>query len=89
MSSKRMRAELVFKRDVHYVLDNQQIQLIDGSTGRIFSDRTWSEGLHQAVEAKEGLPISSERSVVAQDHAAALLSHLPRAGRHDGDGGRL
>jgi preprotein translocase subunit SecA len=61
-----IRARFCFQRDVHYVLDKQQIQIVDGSTGRIFSDRTWSEGLHQAIEAKEGLAISSERSVMAQ-----------------------
>jgi preprotein translocase subunit SecA len=61
-----IRASFCFQRDVHYVLEQQQVQIIDGSTGRIFSDRTWSEGLHQAIEAKEGLPISNERAVIAQ-----------------------
>ncbi len=61
-----IRARYCFHRDEQYVLDQQQIQIIDGSTGRIFSDRTWSEGLHQAIEAKEGLAISSERSILAQ-----------------------
>ncbi len=61
-----IRARFCFQRDVHYVLDEQQIKIVDGSTGRIFSDRTWSEGLHQAIEAKERLAISSERSILAQ-----------------------
>lgn len=61
-----IRARFCFHRDEQYVCDQQQIQIIDGSTGRIFSDRTWSEGLHQAIEAKEGLAISSERSIIAQ-----------------------
>ena len=61
-----IRAKYFFQRDVHYMLDQQQIHIIDGSTGRIYSDRTWSEGLHQAIEAKEGLPITSERTILAQ-----------------------
>ncbi len=61
-----IRAKFCFHRDEQYVRDEQQIQIIDGSTGRIFSDRTWSDGLHQAIEAKEGLAISSERSIMAQ-----------------------
>ncbi|MCA9131579.1 MAG: hypothetical protein KDA45_00420, partial [Planctomycetales bacterium] len=61
-----LQAKYALRRDVHYVLEQQAIRLVDASTGRIFSDRSWSEGLHQAVEAKEGLPISAERSILAQ-----------------------
>lgn len=61
-----IRAKYCFDRDVHYVINDRQVQIVDGSTGRIFSDRTWSEGLHQAIEAKESLCISSERAIIAQ-----------------------
>jgi preprotein translocase subunit SecA len=57
----------LLKRDVHYVVDkNGAVQIVDGATGRIFSDRTWSDGLHQAVEAKEGVRITSEKPPLAQ-----------------------
>jgi preprotein translocase subunit SecA len=55
-----IRAEKCFHRDVHYVIQSSQIQLVDRSTGRIFADRTWSDGLQQAIEAKEQLSIRSE-----------------------------
>ncbi len=61
-----LRAEHCFQRDMHYVVINQKVQIVDSSTGRIFESRTWSDGLHQAVEAKEGLEISSEASPLAR-----------------------
>lgn len=61
-----IKAELILRREVHYIVTGSEIQIVDGSTGRIFPDRTWSDGLHQAIEAKEGLPITNERSVIAQ-----------------------
>ena len=61
-----IRADVLFQRDSEYVVENDEIKIVDRSTGRIFKDRTWSEGLHQAIEAKEGLSISKEQSVLAQ-----------------------
>ena len=61
-----LRAELLMRRDVHYVVSDETIQIVDANTGRIFSDRTWQEGLHQAIEAKEGLLITSEKHALAQ-----------------------
>ncbi|EMI42039.1 DEAD/DEAH box helicase [Rhodopirellula sp. SWK7] len=55
-----LRAAYRYRRDVHYVVRDDEIQLIDGSTGRVFADRTWSGGLHQAVQAREGLAITNE-----------------------------
>lgn len=55
------------RRDVHYVVTEEgSVQIVDGGTGRIFTDRTWREGLHQAVEAKEKLTVTSERIALAQ-----------------------
>ncbi|TWU08132.1 preprotein translocase subunit SecA [Stieleria varia] len=55
------------RRDVDYIVDGQnKVQIVDGSTGRIFEDRTWRDGLHQAVESKEGLEISNEKGTMAQ-----------------------
>ncbi len=61
-----IRAAVLFHRDGEYIVDSDAIKIVDRSTGRIFCDRSWSEGLHQAIEAKEGLPISKEQSVLAQ-----------------------
>ena len=55
-----LRAEYTFLRDVHYVLDDEGVQIVDESTGRIFADRSWQSGLHQAVEAKEAVTITPE-----------------------------
>ena len=61
-----IRASVLFHRDGEYIVDGDAIKIVDRSTGRIFTDRSWSEGLHQAIEAKEGLPISKEQSILAQ-----------------------
>ena len=58
---------VALRRDVHYVVtDDGEVQIVDTSTGRIFTDRTWREGLHQAVEAKEGVQITPEKHALAQ-----------------------
>ncbi len=53
------------RRDVHYLIDEGSIQLIDQHTGRILADRSWAAGLQQAVEAKEELAITSESQALA------------------------
>ncbi len=63
---KALLARLVFRRDVHYVVIDGAVQIVDASTGRIYSDRTWQDGLHQAIEAKEGLRITAEKHPLAQ-----------------------
>ena len=55
-----LRAEHQFSRNVQYVVGEDGVRIVDESTGRIFEDRSWQAGLHQAVEAKEGLAISPE-----------------------------
>ena len=54
-----LRAQLFFRRDEHYVVRDGKVRIVDQFTGRIFDDRTWQNGLHQAVEAKENLIIYS------------------------------
>ena len=61
-----LRAELFMRRDIDYVVRQGKIELVDQSTGRIFHDRHWRDGLHQAVEAKEGLDITHERTTHAR-----------------------
>ena len=60
-----LRANHVFQRNIDYVVRNGEIQIVDQYTGRIFDDRTWQDGLHQAVEAKEGVEIKSAPPTVA------------------------
>ena len=60
-----LRAHALFHRDVEYIVKDQQIVIVDEFTGRTLPGRRWSEGLHQAVEAKEGVPIQSENQTLA------------------------
>ena len=61
-----IRAQHVYQRDVDYVVLEGTVQIVDQNTGRIFSDRTWQDGLHQAVEAKEGVDIQPGRESTTQ-----------------------
>ena len=60
-----LRAHHLFKRDVDYVVQNDQIIIVDEFTGRTMPGRRWSDGLHQAVEAKEGVSIQQENQTLA------------------------
>ena len=71
----RLREELVnqalsarhlFLRDQHYVVDEGKVVIVDESTGRLMPDRSWRAGLHQAVEAKEGLDVTSPKDTLAR-----------------------
>jgi preprotein translocase subunit SecA len=60
-----LRAESLYKRDVDYAVVDGEVKIIDEFTGRILDGRRWSEGLHQAVEAKEGVRIQEENQTLA------------------------
>ncbi len=60
-----LRAHALFHRDQHYVVQDGEIIIVDEFTGRLMSGRRWSEGLHQAVEAKEGVAIQRENQTLA------------------------
>ncbi len=60
-----LKAESLFKRDVDYAVIDGEVKIIDEFTGRILEGRRWSEGLHQAVEAKEGVRIQEENQTLA------------------------
>lgn len=60
-----LRAHTLFKRDVDYVVEDGEVLIIDEHTGRKMLGRRWSEGLHQAIEAKEGVEIHSENQTLA------------------------
>src|SRR6056300_1317074 len=60
-----IKATALFFRNVHYIVQNNQIVIVDEFTGRIMPDRRWNEGVHEAVEAKEGVPIRQNTETAA------------------------
>lgn len=60
-----LRAHSLYQRDVHYVVKNDEVIIVDEHTGRLMEGRRWSDGLHQAVEVKEGVPIQLENQTLA------------------------
>ncbi|TWU41038.1 preprotein translocase subunit SecA [Novipirellula artificiosorum] len=67
-----LKAHFLYKLDVNYVIKDRQIIIVDEFTGRLMEGRQWSDGLHQAVEAKEGVPIKQE----TQTFATASLQNI-------------
>lgn len=67
-----LKARYLYKLDVNYVVKDKQIIIVDEFTGRLMEGRQWSDGLHQAVEAKEGVPIKQE----TQTFATASLQNI-------------
>jgi len=60
-----LRAHTLYKRDVNYLVDGREVVIVDEFTGRKMEGRRWSDGLHQAIEAKEGVPIQPESQTLA------------------------
>ncbi len=60
-----LRGNLLYHRDQHYVVQDGEVVIVDEFTGRLMSGRRWSDGLHQAVEAKEGVQIQAENQTLA------------------------
>ncbi|TCS72464.1 protein translocase subunit secA [Sulfuritortus calidifontis] len=60
-----LRAHVLYHKDQHYVVQNGEVVIVDEFTGRLMTGRRWSDGLHQAVEAKEGVPIQRENQTLA------------------------
>ncbi|MDA9256623.1 preprotein translocase subunit SecA, partial [Pseudomonadales bacterium] len=60
-----LKAHSLFKRDVDYMITNSEVVIVDEHTGRAMRGRRWSDGIHQAIEAKEGLPIQNESQTLA------------------------
>ena len=60
-----LKAKALFFNNIHYIIQNNRIIIVDEFTGRIMADRRWSDGLHQAIEAKEKVPIRKNTETVA------------------------
>ena len=85
-----LKAESLYQRDVDYVVQDGEVKIVDEFTGRIMEGRRWSEGLHQAVEAKEGVAIREEHVTLATitlQNYFRLYEKLCRHDRHGEDGG--
>ncbi|HEX8533318.1 MAG TPA: preprotein translocase subunit SecA, partial [Allosphingosinicella sp.] len=63
--NQALRANVIFKRDIDYIVKDDKVVIIDEFTGRMMDGRRWSDGLHQAVEAKEGVNIEPENQTLA------------------------
>ena len=63
--TQALKAESLYKRDIDYVVQDGEVKIVDEFTGRIMEGRRWSEGLHQAIEAKEGVAIREENVTLA------------------------
>ncbi|MFN3870991.1 MAG: preprotein translocase subunit SecA [Aquificaceae bacterium] len=63
--NQALRAHTLFKRDVHYIVKDGEVLIVDEFTGRVLPGRRWSDGLHQAIEVKEGVPIQRENQTLA------------------------
>jgi preprotein translocase subunit SecA len=63
--NQALKAQSLYKRDVDYVVQDGEVKIVDEFTGRIMEGRRWSEGLHQAIEAKEGVHIREENVTLA------------------------
>jgi preprotein translocase subunit SecA len=63
--NQALKAHVLFKRDVEYVVKDGQVMIVDEFTGRLMPGRRWSDGLHQAIEAKENVKIESENQTLA------------------------
>ena len=63
--NQALKAESLYKRDIDYVVQDDEVKIVDEFTGRIMEGRRWSEGLHQAIEAKEGVAIREENVTLA------------------------
>ena len=69
-----LRAHMLFHRDVDYIVQNNEVVIVDEHTGRTMPGRRWSEGLHQAIEAKEKAKINQENQTLA---SITFQNYLP------------
>jgi len=78
-----LKAHVLFKRDKDYIIRDGEVLIVDEFTGRVLVGRRYSEGLHQAIEAKEGVTIQRENRTLANYHVPELFSPVQKACRYD------
>ena len=75
MIIQAITAKELFIRDQHYVLEGDKVVIVDEFTGRLMPDRTWRHGLHQAIEAKEAVPINPAKDTHAEPLCSATYDN--------------
>jgi preprotein translocase subunit SecA len=78
--NQSLRANIAFKRDIDYIVKDGEVVIIDEFTGRMMDGRRWSDGLHQAVEAKEGVEIKPENQTLASITFQNYFRMYPKLG---------
>ena len=78
-----LKAYTLFDKDVEYVVMDGQVKIVDEQTGRILDGRRYSDGLHQAIEAKENVKIEAATQTYATITLAELFPHVSQACRYD------
>ena len=78
-----LKAYTLFDKDVEYVVMDGQVKIVDEQTGRILDGRRYSDGLHQAIEAKENVKIEAATQTYATVTLAELFPYVSQAGRYD------
>ena len=66
LATQALSALHLFKRDVHYLVRDDKVQIVDEYTGRVMADRTWERGLHQLIESKEGCAVTAQKEPLAR-----------------------
>ena len=84
-----LAANLFYQRDRDYLVEQEKVQIIDQSTGRLMPDRSWEQGLHQMIEAKEGCVISEQRESLARISYQRFFSRYLRLGGTSGTLGEV
>ena len=82
-----LKAHALYRKDREYVVRDGEVVIVDEFTGRLMPGRRYSDGLHQAIEAKERLKVRAESITMATVTLQKLLPHVREAGGHDGNGG--
>ena len=81
--SQLLKAYTLFERDEEYVVMDGQVKIVDEQTGRMMEGRRYSDGLHQALEAKENVKVGDITQTYAHGHIAELFPHVPQTFRYD------
>ena len=85
--SSALRAHSLFQNNVDYIVQNNEVVIVDEFTGRTMPGRRWSDGLHQAIEAKENVPVQNENQTPGNHHLPELFSAVyEQPLPHDGHG---
>ncbi len=81
--TQALKANSLFRRDVDYIVRDGQVSIVDEFTGRVLGGRRYSDGLHQALEAKEGVKNRKRKPNSSLHHFAKLLPTLQKACGND------